>query len=783
MGTLLYVLAVLVIAPSYCHLQEECSSLTSCSQCLTVPSCVWCSSPAASVHCLSRATANSMCSNASHIVDQQGNITINTLPLDENNQVSVSSVKMKLRIGEPQSFTVSVRAAENYPLDLYILMDSSLSFQTEINDLKRIAPQIVDGLRNMTAMFRVGLGLFVDKSVAPFNAIVALNLGFTVGNQPSACSHMLCRRPFSYNHVVNFTNSTEMFNVTIQDLLPSTSADTPEGTLDAMMQAVVCTNVVEWRDEARKVLLVLTDATMHTAGDGRLAGIYRPNDGQCHTQFDSKENGIYYSDSAEYDYPSLEQMKMILDRFQVIPVFAVNEELSYLFFPSAGFMVEEVYDFVRLLDVIERAYYRLINTAQLDFPNRDYLNVNIVPICPAGSTSVSNGCTGVANNTSTFYVNVTLTHCPDKLLNSGREVITAVIKAGFGAFNLELEGHCSCDDIATNLSCSNNSCPIGPNGLTCNGRGNCVCGQCVCHQPNMTYPGVLDPSIFGAHCECDNFMCDRAGPGKLVCNGQGICECLNGEYSCSCNASTTTGLRSEGTACQCSYDNCLDSTDSCHSSSSSKMCLCNGHGTCNPCSSPQLGCDCHTGFYGRFCQYQQMVQCSACNLDCVLCYAREGDNLTAACDRYQCAGYTVLNEHQPDGYQITGSIPNTTISCTFISEGGYVIYYYTAKGLSNGQLMHEIVPAISSAEIQNLPLPSLMVGLAIGLCLIILLFGITITSSCLVYFRRQRKQTNKNTTVPQPTELIMHPQAVYNLAQKGDMFHAHCKHILLEEEE
>ena len=81
MSTFLFVLAVLVIAPSsYCQLQKECSSLTSCSQCLTVPSCVWCSSPAASAHCLSRATAN-MCSNTSHIVDPHGNVTINTLPL------------------------------------------------------------------------------------------------------------------------------------------------------------------------------------------------------------------------------------------------------------------------------------------------------------------------------------------------------------------------------------------------------------------------------------------------------------------------------------------------------------------------------------------------------------------------------------------------------------------------------------------------------------------------------------------------------------------------------
>ena len=305
----------------------------------------------------------------------------------------------------------------------------------------------------------------------------------------------------------------------------------------------------------------------------------------------------------------------------------------------------------------------------------------------------------------------------------------------------------------------------------------------------MTYPGVVDPSIFGARCECDNFMFDRAGPEQLVCNGQGICECLNGEYCCSCNTSTTTGRRCEGAACQCSYDNCLDSTDSCHSSSSSKVCpICNGHGTCNPCSSPQLGCDCHTGFYGRFCQYQHKVQCTACNLDCVLCYARgviEGDNLTVACDRYQCAGYMVLNEQQPDGYQITGSIPNTTISCTFISEGGYVIFYYTARALSNGWLMREVVPAISSAAIQNLPHPSLTVGLAIGLGLIILLFGI-VAVSYLVYFYRQRKtdqavKINKDAAVSQPIELIMRPQAASNLAQKGNLKSSFRKETLLQE--
>ena len=655
-------------------------------------------------------------------MDPQGSTTIENLPLDGNNQVSLSSVKNKLRLGEPESFTVSVRAAENYPLDLYILMDSSGTFQSQLNDLKNIAPQIVDRLRNMTSMFRVGLGMFVDKTTAPYNAFAALNLGFTSGGQPSACSGKLCRRPFSYHHVVNFTNSTEIFNITIQDLLPSTSADDPEGTLDAMMQAVVCTNVVGWRKEARKVLLVLTDAIMHTAGDGRLAGIYTPNDGKCHTQFDSVENGIYYSDSTTYDYPSLEQMKVTLDQFRVIPVFAVNKMIDYFnnvsqIVSTAG-LVEEVTNFQNLPDVIERAYNRLIYTTQLDIPNRDYLNIDIVPICPEGSTPVPNGCTGIANNMVTFSVNVTLTRCSDNLLNSGQEIITAVVNAGFGTFNMELEGHCSsCDDagITNNgSSCLNSLCPIGPNGQ--------------------------------------------------ICSGQGMCECS--DYSCSCNNSNISGMRREGTACQCSYDNCVDTTVSCPSGD---VCpLCNGHGTCNPCSSLHPGCDCYTGFYGRFCEHQDRVQCSARDLDCIRCHARanEGENLTDACSSYQCsAGYAVLNERQPDGYQVTESIPDTTISCSVTYQSN-TYYYYTARSLGNGELLHEVV------LVQNIPsllmhsevLLPFMTYFTIALGSITVVFGTVFIASCCVYFCRQ-KLAPKNS--PQQCDS---QQTAANVTQKGNNF-------------
>ena len=248
-----------------------------------------------------------------------------------------------------------------------------------------------------------------------------------------------------------------------------------------------------------------------------------------------------------------------------------------------------------------------------------------------------------------------------------------------------------------------------------------------------------------------------------------MCECSDGQYSCSCNSSSVSRMRREGTACQCSYDNCVDTTVSCPSGD---VCpLCNWHGTCNPCNSLHLGCDCYTGFYGRFCQHQDRVQCSARDLDCIRCHARtnEGENLTDACSSYQCsAGYAVLNEWQPDGYQVTESIPDTTISCS-VTHQSNTYYYYTARSLSNGELLHEVVRNIPP-QYSDVLFP-FMTYFTIALGSITIVFGISITISCFVYLCRQKLyQGVKNTKISSPQWSISSDsqQTAANLTQIGN---------------
>lgn len=47
---------------------------------------------------------------------------------------------------------------------------------------------------------------------------------------------------------------------------------------------------IGWRPGASHLLVFTTDAKTHVALDGRLAGIVRPNDGQCHVGTDDVYN-------------------------------------------------------------------------------------------------------------------------------------------------------------------------------------------------------------------------------------------------------------------------------------------------------------------------------------------------------------------------------------------------------------------------------------------------------------------------------------------------------------
>lgn len=66
------------------------------------------------------------------------------------------------------------------------------------------------------------------------------------------------------------------------------------------------------------------DETFHISGDGKLAGVVEPNDGQCHM----KDN--MYTHSLIYDYPSISHINHVakLNNFNLIFAVAMNHSTS-----------------------------------------------------------------------------------------------------------------------------------------------------------------------------------------------------------------------------------------------------------------------------------------------------------------------------------------------------------------------------------------------------------------------------------------------------------------------
>ncbi|KAK3724971.1 hypothetical protein QZH41_005870, partial [Actinostola sp. cb2023] len=73
--------------------------------------------------------------------------------------------------GIPATIPLVVHSAENYPVDLYYLMDMSWSMANDLSNLKKLAGKIAAIMQNITKNYQLGFGSFVDKTVSPYTRI------------------------------------------------------------------------------------------------------------------------------------------------------------------------------------------------------------------------------------------------------------------------------------------------------------------------------------------------------------------------------------------------------------------------------------------------------------------------------------------------------------------------------------------------------------------------------------------------------------------------------------
>uniref|UniRef100_A0A3P8RZD1 Integrin beta n=1 Tax=Amphiprion percula TaxID=161767 RepID=A0A3P8RZD1_AMPPE len=661
--------------------------VTTCQQCLAVdPSCAWCSQEeygrggsGASRCDLKQNLLNEGCSQDA-VEFPISTLTIqNDDPLsskasgagDVVTQVRPQKLHMTLRPGDAKRFTVSVKQVEDYPVDLYYLMDLSYSMRDDLVRLRTLGNELAVTMGRTTSNLRMGFGAFVDKTVSPYMYMhppeAVTNPCWGIGQQ--------CQAQFGFKHVLSLTEKVNRFTEEVEKQRVSRNRDAPEGGFDAIMQAVVCKDKIGWRPDASHLLVFTTDAKTHIALDGRIAGIVQPNDGKCHLDNDNN-----YNETTVLDYPSLGLMTEKMSENNINLIFAVTsfvvplyKEYSKLIPGTTVGTLSD--DSGNVIELIEQAYAKIRSKVQLELLGvPEELNLAFNATCLNGEIIPGiKSCSGLKiGDTVSFSVEAQLRGCPKEKSRSFTikplgfkdslevtvdfacscdceamaEENSPLCNNGNGTYECGVcqchEGHlgprceCSVEDYSPS---DESNCRPKPDSPVCSGRGDCLCGQCSCHSNEFG-------QVWGKFCECDDFNCLRF-KGAL-CSDHGKCNC----GFCQCDA----GWKGENC-------NCTTRTDTCMSHIGL---LCSGRGSC------ECGvCQCtQPGAYGATCE-----KCPTCPDSCTI------KKECVECQHFKRGQYSddnSCNRICRDEIQLTEELvfhDTNAVNCSYKDENDCIVHF------------------------------------------------------------------------------------------------------------
>ncbi|CAH0556926.1 unnamed protein product [Brassicogethes aeneus] len=663
---------------------NKCEEIETCGSCIQELHCSWCSEPLDRfAHCRSSNSLEAWCKKQKISPTSSLKVTQNKpFSQEKGNVVQLTPQKMFISLRKNESYKIKFeyKQAENYPVDLYYIMDLSASMNESKMMLGALGQNISDTMKNLTNNFRLGFGSFVDKPTLPY---VRQN------NHPS---RKKIAKPYSFKNHLSLRDDANEFNKQVTNAKLSENIDFLEGGFDALMQAIVCKKEIGWRSQARHLLVYSSDAGFHISGDGKLGGVIEPNDGRCHLTDNE------YADSLLYDYPSVSHVNQVAKQNNINIVFAVSgQKINNTYHKLSGNIENSNVGTLsnnsdNVVELIRENYNRIVDSVTMTSNASSDMEVYFENNC-AEKDKKPNGCNNVHAGT---IINFSATIRPTECTQGNNKKIIAIKPAGLDEeFIVEVNVICDCgceeksDDTfeeksdkcyqhgnfacgvcecnegryGDNCECDGDSftsqdvreCQIDANTTVCSGRGECKCNKCVCKGAETGNPAHL---IYGKYCECDNFNCNRGH--KKLCSGNGKCEC----GQCKCDDGWT------GETCECRSRN-----TTCIAPGDNK--LCSGHGSC---SCGQCICDVDDKRYsGTFCEDCATCPSQRCEelRPCVECIINIKKDMicSANCNFYQI--------HSVASFNGTINADSDFKQCQFLDKDGCRIifrYHYSENG-------------------------------------------------------------------------------------------------------
>lgn len=180
------------------------------------------------------------------------------------------------------------------------------------------------------------------------------------------------------------------------------------------MQAIVCRKQIEWREQARRLLVFSTDAGFHYAGDGKLGGVIAPNDGECHLS----DDGRTYTHSSLMDYPSISQINKKVKENSINVIFAVTKsqldvytKLSEIIEGSSSAELKE--DSSNVVTLVKKEYQKISSSVEMKDNATSDIRVTYYSTCLDGELKERSKCEGLkVGNLVRFEAEIVVLSCP-----------------------------------------------------------------------------------------------------------------------------------------------------------------------------------------------------------------------------------------------------------------------------------------------------------------------------------------------------------------------------------
>ena len=85
-------------------------------------------------------------------------------------QLKPQKYRLSMRNNSSWRIPIHFRQADDYPMDLYYLMDLSCTMKKFKTNLADVGKTLADKMKQTTKDFKIGFGSFVDKPVMPFSS-------------------------------------------------------------------------------------------------------------------------------------------------------------------------------------------------------------------------------------------------------------------------------------------------------------------------------------------------------------------------------------------------------------------------------------------------------------------------------------------------------------------------------------------------------------------------------------------------------------------------------------